>query len=132
LTRHDRDDLVEILVVHVISLSSSLACKAIIVESSLSHLMACEVVDLQSNLIVPPASPPSPLPCDHGCTGYRHWVVDSPRGGLGASGHCRRGILQDEAAFVYSRWSARLVAKRREGTFELLGPHHCLPQQGGL
>jgi hypothetical protein len=53
-------DLAEILVAHVISLSSSLACKMIIVESSLPHLMACEVVDLQSNLIVPPASPPPP------------------------------------------------------------------------
>jgi hypothetical protein len=51
-------NLVDFLVARVASLSSSMAREVFIVEMSMPPPVACEVVDLQSDLAIPPASPP--------------------------------------------------------------------------
>jgi hypothetical protein len=50
-------DFFEFLVAQIASLSSSLACEDAIFESSSSPPVACEVMDLQSDLIVPSTNP---------------------------------------------------------------------------
>jgi hypothetical protein len=54
--------LVEFLVAHVTSLSPSLTCEVFIAEPLMPPPMSCEVVDLQSDLVVSPASLPLPPP----------------------------------------------------------------------
>jgi hypothetical protein len=51
-------DLIEFLVTQVASLSSSLACETILTKSSTPPLVACEVADLQSDLVIPSAIRP--------------------------------------------------------------------------
>jgi hypothetical protein len=51
-------DLIEFLVAQVASLSYSLTCEVVHTESSAPPPVACEVADLQSDLIVPYGIPP--------------------------------------------------------------------------
>jgi hypothetical protein len=132
--------LVEFLVAHVTSLSPSLTCEVFIAEPLMPPPMSCEVVDLQSDLVVSPASLPLPPPS----------VMDAPAAVVGSSTPPAVSLELQAAgvresfkvkppnlsslevflrgvAFVCSRRSARLTAKHRGGTFELLGPHRLLP-----
>jgi hypothetical protein len=67
----EEPDLVEFLVAQVTSLSSSLAYKASIVESSVPTLVAC-----QSNLGTPSANPRCRGHTGCYCTGCRRQIVD--------------------------------------------------------
>jgi hypothetical protein len=65
-------DLIEFLVAQVALLSSSLACEVVITESPAPPSVACEVADLQSDLVIPSVIPPRGC----GCSSYHHWVMD--------------------------------------------------------
>jgi hypothetical protein len=67
-------DLVEFMVAQVASLSSSLACEVVITESPTPLPVACEVSDLQLDLVIPFDTPPRYC----GFFGYCRRVVDPP------------------------------------------------------
>jgi hypothetical protein len=125
-------DLVECLVAQVASLSSSLACEVAIVESPTPPPM-----DLQSNFVIPSATPP-----DCGCTGCRRRVIDRPlvvldlhATGVGESykanphNFATLEVCLKGAASVSFRRSARRAVKCHGGTFECPVPHRCLPSK---
>jgi hypothetical protein len=122
-------DLVDFLVAHVTSLSSSLACEAFIAKLSVPPPVTCEVVYLQSNLIVDArvgiirSSTLLVVALEHQGTGVGESFKVKPPD-LSALEVCLKGN-----AFVCSRRSARLAAKHRRGTFELPGPCHRLPSK---
>jgi hypothetical protein len=86
-------DLVEFLDTQVAMLSSSLAYEASITESPMRTRVACQVVDLQSNLFVVVDAPVAVAP---------DVVIGSstppPYGSLVPLDHRRRGVLQGKAA----------------------------------
>jgi hypothetical protein len=80
--------------VEVASLSSSLACEVVFTESSTPPPVACEVTDLQSDLVVPSAMPP-PMVVDALAAAVG---LLTPLRWPGSSRPLHRGVLQDEAA----------------------------------
>jgi hypothetical protein len=131
-------DLVGFLVAQVASLSPSLAavvpCETDTAVSSTPPPVAREVVDLQSDLVVSPASTPvvvdasvivrsSPslaVALELQASSLAESYKSKPPN-LTASEVCPKG-----AASRCPRWSARLAAKCRGGTFKRLMPRCCL------
>jgi hypothetical protein len=90
-------DLVEFLVAQVALLSScptvEVVCEVAFIMSPAPPSATCKVMDMNPGLIF--SSAPA---CGCGCSGRHRQVIAHPCGGLGASGHWIRGVLQGEAA----------------------------------
>jgi hypothetical protein len=131
-------DLIEFLVAHVASLSSSLACKAATIESPAPPPEARQVVFPQSDPSVPYAhrhavgdvsativrsSTPPSVALELHAIGAGESCKAKPPDIAALESGCKGSALR------CTRWSARLAAKCRGGTFTLPAPRRCLPNK---
>jgi hypothetical protein len=103
-----------------------MACEAVIAMSLVPPPVACQVVDLLFDLLIPsanPAPPPPAVTLELHATGVGE-SFKAKSTDLAALEVCLKGT-----ASVCSRWSARLAMRCRRGTFNLSVPHCRLPSK---